>query len=149
MRKLRDMGVHAEHDSAIILGWPSAISNKFPEMADYCKGYIHDSTPWCGLTVAYVMAMSGIRPQFGPTDTDRFLWADAWRQFGNAVETPQSGDVLVFQWAGGGHHVSLYDHETTGNSYDCTGGNQGSGHILSTELLPMQNCIAIRRTQVV
>jgi hypothetical protein len=145
MRKLRDMGVHADHDSAIILGWPSAIGNKFPEMADYCKGYVHDSTPWCGLTVAYVMAMSGIRPQFGPTDTDRFLWADAWRQFGAAVETPQPGDVLVFKWAGGGHHVTLYDHETSGNSYDCTGGNQGSGHVLSTEPLPMQNCTAIRR----
>jgi uncharacterized protein (TIGR02594 family) len=145
MRKLRDMGVHAEHDSAIILSWPVAIANKFPEMADYTKGYQHDSTPWCGLTMAYVMAMSGIRPQFGAGDTDKFLWADSWRQFGTVVETPQPGDIMVFKWAGGGHHVTMYDHEVDDNFYHCTGGNQGSGHVLSTEAMPMQNCVAIRR----
>lgn len=145
MRKLRDMGVHAEHDSAIIMAWPPAIGNKYPEMADYCKGYLHDTTPWCGLTVAYVLAASGIRPQFGATDTDRFLWAASWLQFGTAVETPQPGDVMVFQWAGGGHHVTLYDHEVDDNSYHCTGGNQGNSHVVSTEAMPMANCIGIRR----
>lgn len=146
MRKLRDMGVHAQHDSAIILSWPPAIGNKFSDMAAYAAGYVHDTTPWCGLTVAYVLAMSGIRPQFGAADTDRFLWADSWRQFGTPVTTPQPGDVMVFQWAGGGHHVTLYDHEEpSDNSYHCTGGNQGSGHVVSTEALPIANCIGIRR----
>jgi uncharacterized protein (TIGR02594 family) len=149
IRKLRDVGVHAEHDSPIILSWPSAIATKFPEMADYAKGYQHDSTPWCGLTVAYVLAMSGIKPVFGPSDTDRFLWADAWRQFGTAVDAPQPGDVMVFRWAGGGEHVTLYDHEEDDAFYHCTGGNQGNSHVVSTEAMPMANCIAIRRPPVI
>jgi uncharacterized protein (TIGR02594 family) len=144
-RKLRDLGVHATNDSAIIMSWPAAIAGKFPDMAEYVKAYQHDSTPWCGLTVAYVLAMSGIRPQFGATDTDRFLWANSWAQFGTAVDTPQPGDVLVFKWAGGGHHVTLYDHMEDDAYYHCTGGNQGSGHVVSTEAMPMANCIAIRR----
>jgi hypothetical protein len=145
LRKLRDIGVHAEHDSPIILSWPAALAQKFPDMADYARQYQHDSTPWCGLTVAYVMAMSGIRPVFGAADTDRFLWADAWRQFGTAVDTPQPGDVMVFKWSGGGEHVTLYDHEVDDDYYHCTGGNQGAGHVVSTEAMPMANCIAIRR----
>ena len=145
MRRYRDLGIHAEHDSAFILAWRDKIAAKYPEMADYVKSYVHDTTPWCGLAMADVMTETGIRPQFGVTDLDRFLWADSWRQFGTAVETPQPGDVMVFQWAGGGHHVTLYDHETAGNYYYCTGGNQGSGHVVSTEPMPMQNCVAIRR----
>jgi hypothetical protein len=150
LRKLRDIGVHAEHDSPIILSWPAAIAQKFPEMADYARQYQHDSTPWCGLTVAYVMAMSGIKPVFGPADTDCFLWADAWRKFGTPVDPstgsgPQPGDVLVFKWSGGGEHVTLYDHEVDDDYYHCTGGNQGAGHVVSTEAMPMANCIAIRR----
>jgi hypothetical protein len=148
LRKLRDIGVHAEHDSPIILSWPAAIAQKFPEMD--ARQYQHDSTPWCGLTVAYVMAMSGIKPVFGAADTDCFLSADAWRKFGTPVDPstgsgPQPGDILVFKWSGGGEHVTLYDHEVDDDYYHCTGGNQGAGHVVSTEAMPMANCIAIRR----
>ncbi len=144
MRSL--LGTHAEHDNATIMSWPAAIAAKFPDMADYCHGYVHDSIPWCGLTVAYVMAMNGIRPVFGASDTDKFLWAFAWQNFGTAVTgDPQPGDVMVFRWAGGGGHVTLYDHEVDDDYYHCTGGNQGSGHVVSTESMPMANCIAIRR----
>jgi uncharacterized protein (TIGR02594 family) len=146
MRRYRDLGIHAQGDSTYIMSWPAAIAAKYPEMADYAKSYVHDSTPWCGLTIADVLAMSGIRPQFGTNDTDRFLWANSWTQFGTPVTTPQPGDIMVFQWAGGGHHVTLYDHEEPAdNSYHCTGGNQGSGHVVSTAAFPMANCIGIRR----
>jgi uncharacterized protein (TIGR02594 family) len=139
------VGTHAQHDNAVIMAWPGAIAAKYPDMAEYASRYVHDSIAWCGVFAAYVLAMNGIRPVFGPTDTDKWMWADAWQQFGTAVDTPQPGDVLVFKWAGGGEHVTFYDHEEDDNYYHCTGGNQGSGHVVSTEAMPMANCIAIRR----
>ena len=105
-------------DNPVILGWCREIGERFPEMAAYCTNYTHDSIPWCGLTVAYCMAHNGIRPVFGPTDTDKFLWAQAWKQFGDPVDQPQLGDVLVL--AG---HVTLYDGED-GDHYFARGGNQ-------------------------
>jgi hypothetical protein len=143
MRSL--VGIDARSHSEAILGWAAAIGLKFPEMAEYTKGYTSTSVPWCGLTAAYAVAMSGVRPPFGPSDTDKFLWADSWRTFGTGVATPQPGDILVFHWSGGGHHVTMYDHTVDDNYYHCTGGNQGAGHIVSTESMPMKNCVAVRR----
>lgn len=108
-----------EGDNPAILAWPKAIADKFPEMASYCAQYTHDAIAWCGLTVAYCMAMAGIKPVFGPTDTDKFLWAQAWKKFGTPVSKPQLGDVMVF--AG---HVTLYDGQD-GDAYVLgRGGNQ-------------------------
>jgi uncharacterized protein (TIGR02594 family) len=130
-------------DNPVILGWAAEIGKRYPEMASYCSKYDHDSKPWCGLTVAYCMAMAGIRPQFGATDEDRFLWADSWRQFGVPVTNPQPGDVLVYQWPNGSHHVSLYDHETPGDQYASRGGNQGDA--VTVAMYGMSSCTAIRR----
>ncbi len=135
--------VSGSGDNPVILSWATAIGKKYPEMASYCARYQHDETAWCGLTVAYCMAMAGIRPQFGPTDTDKFLWADSWRQFGTAVTTPQPGDVLTFKWSNGGHHVTLYDHETDGDQYACRGGNQSD--MVNVTMFPVSACTAIRR----
>lgn len=109
-------------DNPIILSWRDFISRTYPEMEEYCRNYTHDSVPWCGLTVAYVMAVNGIRPVFGRSDTDKFLWADAWRQFGTKLERPQLGCVMVFTRDGGGH-VSLYEDEDA-DRYKICGGNQ-------------------------
>lgn len=136
--------VDGDGDSPVILGWATFIGKKFPDMASYCARYDHDSIAWCGLTVAYCMALAGVRPQFGANDIDKFLWADSWRQFGVAVQGGlQPGDVLVFKWANGGHHVTFYDHETDGDKYACRGGNQGDE--VNVTLFPMAACIAIRR----
>jgi hypothetical protein len=149
MRDLVARGVHATHDNASIMAWPGLIASKYPEMASYCSQYVHDSTPWCGLTMAAVLASNGIRPVFGPTDTDKFLWAFAWQNWGaDAMHSPQPGDICVFKWSGGGGHVTMYDHEEDDAFYHCSGGNQGSGHVCSTEAMPMKNCIAIRRPPV-
>lgn len=109
-------------DNPIIMGWRDFISRTYPEMATYCRNYTHDSVPWCGLTVAYAMAVNGIKPVFGPTDTDKFLWADAWRQFGTRLDQPRLGCVMVFTRDGGGH-VALYEGEDE-DSYRIIGGNQ-------------------------
>jgi uncharacterized protein (TIGR02594 family) len=108
-------------DNPVILSWRDEIARRYPEMASYCAGYTHDEIPWCGLTTAYVMAVNGIRPVFGPSDTDKFLWAAAWQQFGKPCQ-PKLGAVMVFTRDGGGH-VSLYEGED-GDHYIIRGGNQ-------------------------
>jgi uncharacterized protein (TIGR02594 family) len=135
-------GTHAQHDNPVILGWAKKIGEIFPEMAQYCADYTHDTIAWCGLTVAYCMAANGIKPIFGSSDTDRFLWALAWRQFGSSVTTPQIGDLLVFDFGGDDHHVTLYE-QSQGDSYVCRGGNQSHQVRLST--YPKSQCMEIRR----
>jgi uncharacterized protein (TIGR02594 family) len=135
-------GTKALGDNPVILSWPNKIGELFPETASYCREYTHDSIAWCGLTVGYCMALNGIRPVFGATDTDRFLWAAAWLEFGTPVDTPQLGDIVVFQFSGGGHHVTLYE-QTTGDSYVCRGGNQG--HQVRVSNFASGACMGIRR----
>jgi hypothetical protein len=101
-------GTHV-NDNPVILGWAKKIGELFPDMASYCAQYNHDRIAWCGLTVGYCMAVNGVRPVFGAQDVDKFLYALAWRQFGKAIDgEPQLGDVLIFDFGGGDHHVTLY-----------------------------------------
>lgn len=109
-------------DNPTIVSWAAEIAKRFPEMASYCAQYRHDEIAWCGLTVAYCMAKSGIRPVFGSKDTDRFLWADAWSRWGTKLAKPKLGCVMMFTRNGGGH-VSLYEGEE-GDFYLIRGGNQ-------------------------
>jgi uncharacterized protein (TIGR02594 family) len=112
-------------DNPKIMAMAAEIARTYPEMADYCAQYNHDSVPWCGLTVAYCMTMAGIRPVFGPTDTDKFLWAQAWASDPgyDEIKEPRPGCVAVLERTGGGH-VSLYER-TEGRNYVLRGGNQG------------------------
>jgi len=141
-------GTHAEGDNPAIMAWPKFIGQTYPEMASYCAGYTHDSISWCGLTVAYCMAKVGIRPVFGASDTDRFLWALAWKQFGSVVNKgeEQPGDVLVFVCANGGHHVTLYEGTDARGFYICHGGNQS--HAVTTQHYSPAYCVGIRRAPV-
>ncbi len=83
------------------------------------------------------MAHNGIEPIFGSADTDRFLWARAWAQFGTKADTPQLGDVLVFPG-----HVSLFESQD-GDYYLCRGGNQSDS--VKVSKYPASSVIAIRR----
>jgi len=112
-------------DNPKILLMRDAIAAAYPEMADYCALYVHDETPWCGLTAAFCMTMAGIRPPFGATDTDRWMWALAWSddsEFGTPLALPRLGCVVVMEREGGGH-VTLYER-IEGDYYVCRGGNQ-------------------------
>lgn len=110
-------------DNPKIMAMADFIGDTFPEMMPYCRQYTHDSIAWCGLTVAYCMAKAGIQPVFGPTDSDKFLWARAWTKFGTLLTKPKLGAVMVFVRDGGGH-VALYEGENA-NNYSIRGGNQG------------------------
>jgi hypothetical protein len=140
MRQLT--GTRAFNDNPTILGWANKIGQLFPDMANYCASYTHDTIVWSGLAVAYCMAINGIRPIFGGRPEDRFLFSEAWAQFGLGSTIPQPGDVLVFQWADNSHHVTLFEEES-GNSFVCRGGNQD--HQVQLSNLPRDRCTAIRR----
>ena len=83
--------------------------------------YLADSIPWCGLFMAVVAKRAGKLFNFNP------LWALSWAGFGEHIENPELGDVLVFtrttpdgKLAG---HVALYVGEDA-EHYHCLGGNQ-------------------------
>jgi len=119
-----------------------AIAQAYPEMQSYCDQYNHDSIAWCGLTMAYCMTMAGIRPVFGPTDTDKFLWAQAWADdysFGTVIDEPVLGCIVVLTRSGGGH-VTLYE-STSGSNYMCRGGNQSDAVNLAPQAI--SNVIAL------
>jgi uncharacterized protein (TIGR02594 family) len=112
-------------DNPKIVGMADFIAHTFPEMANYCDEYTHDEIAWCGLTAAFCMSVCKIRPPFGPTDTDRFLWALSWAGDDNGyfqIDTPRPGCVVVMEREGGGH-VTFYER-TEGSKYVCRGGNQ-------------------------
>lgn len=111
-------------DETKILAMADNIGRVFPDMKSYCDGYNHDAIPWCGLATADCMAKSGIRPPFGASDTDRFLWARSWGSDPNypVLKSPRLGCIVVLTRSGGGH-VTLYE-STSGSNYMCRGGNQ-------------------------
>jgi uncharacterized protein (TIGR02594 family) len=113
-----------EEDNPKILAMRNFIAHKFPEQSDYCDLYVHDDTPWCGLTAAFCMAVANIRGPFGPEDTDRWMWALSWANDENFIilDAPRLGCVVVLEREGGGH-VTFYE-STDGDSYMCRGGNQ-------------------------
>jgi uncharacterized protein (TIGR02594 family) len=117
-------------DNPKILAMADFIARKFPEMADYCANYTHDDIAWCGLTTAFCCAVCNIRPPFGPTDTDCFLWAQSfkpWMQNGGTsgaqlIGRPVLGCIVVMTRSGGGH-VTMFEKWVGGN-IRCRGGNQ-------------------------
>lgn len=80
--------------------------------------YKADETPWCGLFMAVVAARAG------KTIVQSPLWARSWAKWGNAVDVPKLGDVLVFSRESGGH-VGLYVGEDK-RAFHVLGGNQGN-----------------------
>ena len=126
MRSMNGMTeVPGTADNAKILAMADEIAAAFPEMQSYCKQYNHDSIPWCGLTVADCMAVSGIRPPFGNSDTKKFLWANSWANDPNyeKISTPRLGCIVVLTRSGGGH-VTLYESTRGDGMLMCRGGNQ-------------------------
>jgi uncharacterized protein (TIGR02594 family) len=130
--------------NSTILDWLRFISSAYPNMAEYCASVMHDDYfSWCGLTVGYCMTKAGVAPVFGSSDTSRFLWAAAWLGWGTPVATPQSGDVLVFDFGGGDHHVTLFESDNGNGTWSCRGGNQA--HRAMVTNFPKSKLMGIRR----
>lgn len=98
-------------DAPVILAWAKEIGGA---VADVYKA---DSIPWCGLFAAVVASRAGKQIPKNP------LWALSWSAFGEPVDAPMLGDVLVFKRDGGGH-VGFYIAEDA-TAYHVLGGNQG------------------------
>lgn len=130
------IGTH-EGDNPVILGFARKIGELYPEMKSYAANYTSDGIAWCGVFVAYCMAMSGIRPVFGAADIDKWMWAQAWKQFGTATSAPQIGDVLVLA-----RHVTMYAGTRDGR-YIGLGGNQSDS--VKESLYSADSVEAIRR----
>ena len=129
-------------DEPKIMAMADEIAHIFPEMKSYCDQYNHDSIPWCGLTVAYTMAKSNIRPPFvAGKDTDCFLWAKSWASDAGyqILKTPRLGCVVVMTRSGGGH-VTLYE-STSGSNYMCRGGNQSDA--INLAAYPKSSVVAL------
>lgn len=115
-------------DNPKIVGMADVIARVYPDMEWYCDLYVHDDTPWCGLCAAFCMTVAGIRPPFldqPAADTERWMWALAWSddpKFGEVLDEPRPGCVVVMEREGGGH-VTFYER-TEGDHYVCRGGNQ-------------------------
>lgn len=106
-----------------ILGWARFIAGAYPEMAAYAALYRSDDIAWCGLTMAYCLSKNGIRPPFGNSDTERFLWANSFPGWGLRLDAPRVGCIVVFKWKSGGGHVGTLDH-IAGKTLYVAGGNQ-------------------------
>lgn len=83
--------------------------------------YSADSVPWCGLFLAVVAKRAGKDVPANP------LWALNWRNFGEPVDKPQLGDVLIKtrKTASGsiaGHVAIVIGEDDT--HYHVIGGNQ-------------------------
>lgn len=97
-------------NSPLIMSWRQDIAKAFPEMASYAAGYTGDSIPWCGFGLAGSFCRVGIRPPFGKSGTQRFMWADSWRapNWGISLVKPVPGCVMTFSRTGG-NHVALLE----------------------------------------
>jgi uncharacterized protein (TIGR02594 family) len=136
-----------EGPNATIQSWLTYIASAYSNMAKYCKSVMNDEYfEWCGLTVGYCMAKAGIAPVFGSVDTSEFLYAMAWLNWGIGQSTPQPGDVIVFGWAGGGHHVTLFEKDNGNGTWACHGGNQG--HLVTVSNFPKSSVMGVRRATV-
>ena len=133
-----------EGPNPTIGSWLHFISSRYPEMSAYCNSVIHEEYfEWCGLTVAYCMAKAGIRPVFGADDMGKFLWSLAWKTWGEVVQTPRPGDVIVLGFGGGSHHVTLFESDAGTGNWSCRGGNQAND--VNVMQFPRSSVLGIRR----
>lgn len=95
----------------IILGWAKTLG-----IENIVKD---DEQAWCGLAAAIVIVNAGKPLNLRSYDILRAL---KYLEWGEPVDIPELGDLLIFKRKGGGH-VGIYVGETK-NTYCVLGGNQ-------------------------
>lgn len=107
-------------DNPLIMSWAKELG--------LTATYSNDAVPWCGLFMSIVAHRAGYTPPAKP------LWAFNWRNFGNPVEKPMLGDILIKSrktstGAIAGHVTLVLGEDAT--HYHCLGGNQGDAVTIS------------------
>ena len=123
--------VAGDKNNPVITAWADEIGGWIGDWYD------KDSIPWCGLFVAVCAARAGF--PFG----QKALSAKEWVRWGQKVDRPSLGDVLIFNRDGGGH-VGFYVGEDEA-AYHVLGGNQSDQvnvtRIAKTRLWAARRCI--------
>ncbi|WP_366758338.1 TIGR02594 family protein [uncultured Sphingomonas sp.] len=114
-----------------IMTWAKRLGSKILGIV-----YNADSTPWCALFLAHVMAEAGFKP---PLIAVR---ASSWDAWGVRVTKPFLGAIARFQRPGGGHVALIVGVDATGTLYRVLGGNQSDA--VSETWIEAARCVAIR-----
>jgi len=112
--------IKGSRSNPVILSW---VANLVQRGIDSIAWYRNDDTPWCGLFMGQVIAVTLPKEVIQPD----LLRARSWLNFGYRVN-PCMGSVLVF-WRGSRRgssgHVGIYVGEDS-NYYFVIGGNQSN-----------------------
>ena len=107
-------------DNPEILTWDRLIAGLPASM-------IHDATPWCAIFVHAALFYGGVPEGH---DIDSALAVD-WLKAGTPVTVPQCGDIVVFDFGGGDHHVAIV-LSVSGGMVHVIGGNQSDAVTLAS-----------------
>src|SRR5262245_39325572 len=136
MRSIAGLSEYENGSNPKMDGMASFIGRRFPPQADYAWSYTSDDIAWCGLATDFCPAActpEGISGPFGPTDTDKWLWADSFRTSHDFVDHcgPICPGVIVVMKREGGNHVTMLE-EDLGSQIKARGGNQSNCVCVST-----------------
>jgi uncharacterized protein (TIGR02594 family) len=136
MRAITGVSEYENGSNPKIEGMAAYIGKKFPDQADYASGYTDDSIAWCGVATDFCLAActrQGISGPFGPTDTDKWMWAQSFASDEGFIHlgSPVPGAIVVMTREGGGHVTMFEEWDTSGN-LRCRGGNQSNCVNVST-----------------
>lgn len=106
-------------DNPTIVGWDKLMTT-LPASLD------HDATPWCAIFVHAMLLLSGYKGKI----VESALAVD-WLGFGVPVTDPRDGDIVVFDFGGGDHHVAFV-LSVSGGMVHVIGGNQSDAVTLAS-----------------
>ena|SRR5882757_4881961 len=79
-----------------------------------------DETPWCASFVSWCLEKSGIK-------STRNAWAQSYTNWGEHLDIPINGCVVVFRWSAEAGHVGFYEASHKGSmKLPILGGNQSN-----------------------
>jgi uncharacterized protein (TIGR02594 family) len=130
MRAITGLSEYENGSNPKIEAMAAYIGRKFPEQASYASQYNDDSIAWCGVCTAFCLAActkEGISGPFGPTDTDKWMWAQSFDSDPGYIHigSPVPGAIVVMTRSGGGH-VTMFEEWDDNGMLRCRGGNQSN-----------------------